>query len=200
MAGTVAKILRGFAGLVLLLFAGWLLSLGLVLAAASRPNLQSADAIVVLGAAQYNGRPSPVFKARLDHAIELYRQGMAHTLVFTGGVGKGDTVSEGEVARRYALRHGVKDAAILVEREGSTSAASMRAAAELMQQNGLSSALIVSDSYHMLRVELLARRMGIKPYRAPAPNSPIDRAPHTRLRYVLRESFLLPATALLPRR
>lgn len=199
MAGTAGRILRWFAGLVLLVFSGWLLSLGLVLAAASRPNLKTADAIVVLGAAQYNGRPSPVFKARLDYAIELYQLGMAQTLVFTGGVGKGDTVSEGEVARRYAMRHGVKDAAILVEREGSTSAASMRAAAELMQLNGLESALIVSDSYHMLRVELLARRMGIKPYRAPAPNSPIDRVPHARMRYVLRESFLLPATAFLPR-
>lgn len=184
----------------MLLLAGWLLSLGLVLAAGSRPNLQAADAIVVLGAAQYNGRPSPVFKARLDHAIELYRQGLAQTLVLTGGVGKGDTVSEGEVARRYALRHGVDDAAILVEREGLTSAASMRAAADLMQQYDLETALIVSDSYHMLRVELLARRMGIKPYRAPAPNSPIDRVPQARLRYVLRESFLLPATAFLPRR
>lgn len=200
MASTAGRVLRWSAGLVLLLLAGWLLSLGLVLAAGSRPNLQAADAIVVLGAAQYNGRPSPVFKARLDHAIELYRQGLAQTLVLTGGVGKGDTVSEGEVARRYALRHGVDDAAILVEREGLTSAASMRAAADLMQQYNLETALIVSDSYHMLRVELLARRMGIKPYRAPAPNSPIDRVPQARLRYVLRESFLLPATAFLPRR
>jgi len=184
----------------LLLFAGWLLSLGLVLAAASRPNLHEADAIVVLGAAQYNGRPSPVFKARLDYALELYRQGYAPRLVLTGGVGKGDTVSEGEVARRYALRRGVDDAAMLVEREGLTSAASMKAAADLMHENGLESALIVSDSYHMLRVELLARRMGIKPYRAPTPNSPIDRVPETRMKYVLRESFLLTATAFLPRR
>lgn len=200
MAGTVRKILRWCTGVVLLAFAGWLLCLGLVLAAAARPNLHPADAIVVLGAAQYNGRPSPVFRARLDHAIDLYNRGLAHRLVFTGGVGRGDTISEGEVGRRYALRHGVDDAAILVEREGITSAASMRAAAELMQQNGLESALIVSDSYHMLRVEVLARRMGIKPYRAPAPNSPIDRVPQTRMRYILRESFLLPATAFLPRR
>lgn len=174
----------------------WATSVLLILYTGSRPVIRKADAILVLGAAQYNGRPSPVLKARLDHALSLFDQGLAKKMVFTGGVGAGDTVSEGEVARRYALKHDVPAAAILVERHGLTSAESVAAAAALMREKGLHSALVVSDSYHMLRLELLARRSGIRPYRAPAP-SPIDRARRTRVRYVLRESVLYPATAIL---
>lgn len=169
----------------------------MVLYAGARPVLRPADTILVLGAAQYNGRPSPVLKARLDHAVSLYRQGYSGRLVMTGGVGAGDTLSEGEVARRYAIAQGVPDTVILVEREGVTSAESMANAAELMQAHGLVSALIVSDSYHMLRLELLARRLGIRPYRAPTPSAPIDRSVGERRRYVLRESVLFPAEAIL---
>ena len=189
--------LRWLTGAVLLICALWLATVGLILYAGGRPNVQNADAILVLGAAQWNGKPSPVFKARLDHAIELYRQQRAPYLVLTGGVGRGDTLSEGEVALRYALRNGVEAGHILVERDGLTTAESMKAAALLMEASGLHSAIIVSDSYHMLRVELLARRVGIKPYRAPAPNSPIDRSNSERWHYIMRESLLVPATALM---
>ena len=175
----------------------WALTIMLVLMAGARPTLHEADAILVLGAAQYNGRPSPVLKARLDHAIELYEDGLSGHVIVTGGVGAGDTLSEGEVARRYAIEHGVPDSLILVDREGVTSAESMDAATALMRENGWTSALLVSDSYHMLRLELLARLGGIRPYRAPAPASPIDRDAATHRRYVLRESVLLPAQAIL---
>jgi uncharacterized SAM-binding protein YcdF (DUF218 family) len=174
----------------------WATCVLLILYTGSRPVIRNADAILVMGAAQYNGRPSPVLKARLDHAIGLFHKGLAGKIVFTGGVGAGDTVSEGEVARRYALKHDVPAEAILVERHGQTSAESVAAAASLMRAKGLRSALVVSDSYHMLRLELLVRRAGIRPYRAPAA-SPIDRARRTRMRYVLRESVLFPATAIL---
>ena len=179
-------------------FALWALTIILVLMAGALPALRRSDAILVLGAAQYNGRPSPVLKARLDHALTLYGRGLAQRLIFTGGVGAGDTLSEAEVARRYAIKQGVADSAILVERLGVTSAQSMGAAAALMHANGLHTALVVSDSYHMLRLELLARRAGIRPYRAPAPNAPIDMGTRsTRLRYLLRESVLFPATVVL---
>jgi uncharacterized SAM-binding protein YcdF (DUF218 family) len=176
----------------------WLLSVALVLAAGALPAEREADAIIVLGAAQYNGRPSPVLRARLDHALHLHDRGLAPRLLFTGGVGTGDTLSEGEVSRRYAVRHGVADSLILVERQGVTSAQSVGAAAALMRAHGLETALVVSDSYHMLRLELLVRRAGIRPYRAPVPDAPIDRAAReVRWRYVLRESVLFPATAVL---
>lgn len=174
----------------------WATSVLLILYTGARPAIRKADAIMVLGAAQYNGRPSPVYQARLDHAIRLFHDGLAQRMVFTGGVGAGDTVSEGEVGRRYAIKHDVPDQAIMVERHGVTSAESVAAAASLMREKGLRTALIVSDSYHMLRLELLARRAGIRPFRAPAA-SPIDRARRQRIRYVLRESVLFPATALL---
>jgi len=186
-------LLAALAGLA----AFWFASIGAIWLAGRRPALRHADAIVVLGAAQYNGRPSPVFKARLDHALALFRQRWADRLIVTGGVGQGDTLSEGEVARRYAIENGVPDSLILVEREGATSAASIEAAAALMRQAGLASALLVSDSYHMLRLELLARRAGIRPYRAPAPEAPIERDAATFRWYILRESLLLPAAAVL---
>ena len=178
-------------------FVLWLAALGLVLLAGAWPQLRPADSILVLGAAQYNGRPSPVLEARLQHALDLYDRGYARRMIFTGGVGARDTLSEGEVSRRYAVEHGVPDSVILVERQGVTSAESMGAAAALMRASGLRSALVVSDSYHMMRLDVLARRAGIRPYRAPAPRAPIDRTRNTRWQYVLRESILFPATAIL---
>ncbi|MGH7574192.1 MAG: YdcF family protein [Longimicrobiales bacterium] len=175
----------------------WAGSLALVLLAGSRPVLRNADAIIVLGAAQYDGRPSPVFKARIDHALELYDANYAPRLIFTGGMGAGDTVSEGEVGRQYALRRGVPDSVILVDRASTTSAQSISVAASLMREHGLDRALLVSDSYHMLRLALLARRAGITAFRAPTPSGPIDRSARVRRRYVLRESVLFPVTAIL---
>jgi uncharacterized SAM-binding protein YcdF (DUF218 family) len=183
---------------VLSVAALWLSSLALVMLAGAVPNERRADAILVLGAAQYNGRPSPVLRARLDHALDLYDRGLAPRLIFTGGIGTGDTLSEAEVSRRYAVRHGVPDTLILLERQGVTSAQSVGAAAALMRAHDLETALVVSDSYHMLRIELLVRRSGIRPYRSPAADAPIDLATRsTRWRYLLRESVLFPATAVL---
>jgi uncharacterized SAM-binding protein YcdF (DUF218 family) len=181
-------------GAVLLL---WVASLVLVVAAGAWPTIGQADAILVLGAAQYNGRPSPVYQARLDHALLLYDQGFAPHLIVTGGVGRGDTLSEGEVGRRYALDHGVPADAILVEREGVTSAESVKAAAALMRGYEMRTALVVSDPFHMMRLEVLTRRAGIRPRRAPTPTSRITRESHLWGRYVLRESVLFPAAALL---
>src|SRR5690606_2113126 len=118
----------------------------------SRDEARRSDAIVVLGAAQYDGRPSPVLKGRLDHAVALYCDSLATRMILTGGVGVGDTVSEAEVGRRYVIGQGVSPEAILVERGGLSSVASMRAVADVMRNNGLSSAILVSDPFHMLRL------------------------------------------------
>jgi len=189
--------LRGCAGLLLAGLVLWAATVVLIVAAGSRPQLERADAILVLGAAQYNGRPSPALRARLDHALALYRRGLAHRIILTGGVGVGDTLSEAEVARRYVVAHGVPAAATLMERQGATSAESVGAAAALMRAHGLRTALVVSDRYHMARLELLARRAGFRPFRAPTPGDTLARASGLHWRYVLRESVLFPATALL---
>jgi uncharacterized SAM-binding protein YcdF (DUF218 family) len=133
-----------------------------------------ADAIVVLGTAQYNGRPSPALQARLDHAIALYLEGDAPWFITTGGNQPGDWTTEAEVGRKYAIAHGVPAAAILYENKGGTTYESMVSVRALMAAHGLSSALFVSDRSHMLRVLLLARDQGIVAWSSPTETSPDD--------------------------
>jgi uncharacterized SAM-binding protein YcdF (DUF218 family) len=187
---------RGFAATVLLAAFGWGLALLSVFLFGRRDEARPVDAIVVLGAAQYDGRPSPVLKARLDHALTLYDAGLAEHLILTGGVGVGDTVSEAEVGRRYAIREGVAEEAILIERVGLSSEESMVAVADLMRQNRLETALLVSDPFHMLRLRLLAARLGVRAYSSPTRVSPIFLGSGEEWRHVLRESMILPSVLL----
>ena len=154
---------------------------------------RTTDAIIVLGAAQYDGRPSPVLRSRVDHAIDLYERGLAEYIIFTGGVGVGDTVSEAEVSRRYAITQGVASGRILIERDGLSSGESMREAARLMGRHGIDSALLVSDPFHMLRLRFLAYRLGIRAYSSPTRTSPIARGSPEEWRQIVRESFILPS-------
>lgn len=190
------RFLRGLLALVPAVLYLWGLAFLSVFSFGTRDEATSADAIVVLGAAQYDGRPSPVLKGRLDHAVSLYRDGMAERLILTGGVGVGDTVSEAEVGRRYVIRQGVDAEAVLLERGGLSSVASMRAVADVMSANDLRSALLVSDPFHMLRLRLLAATMGIRAYSSPTPFSPIDEGSTEEWRYILRETLILPSLAL----
>lgn len=186
-------------GLVLLAFAAWLLSLCAVLLYEHRDSTQPAAAIVVLGAAQYVGHPSPVLKARLDHAVQLWRRGLAPKLVLTGGRGDGDTTSEAAVGRRYAIRQGVPDTAILVETRGRTTSQSMQGVATIMSRQPARSVILVSDPFHMLRLEILARRFGLTPYTSPTRTSPISANPGEAFRYAIGESVKVPYTLLFER-
>lgn len=146
----------------------WVVSLGTVLTWGLQDDAQHADAIVVLGAAQYRGKPSPVLRSRLDHAVGLWRRGLAARMVLTGGIGEGDSVSEAAAGRAYVASLGVPDSALLLENEGRTSSQSLRAATELLRAHRLGSAILVSDPFHMLRLEILARRFGLEPFTSPA--------------------------------
>jgi uncharacterized SAM-binding protein YcdF (DUF218 family) len=157
------------------------------------------DAIVVLGAAHYDGRPSPVFRARLDHAVELYLNGTAPILVVTGGRAPGDRIAEAEVAHRYAVRSGVPETAILSEQEGHDTLSSLRNAAALMRRNGIERALFVSDRTHMLRVLRIASDLGITAYGSPTRTSPVDRDDRARAEAVMRELAALAAYLALGR-
>jgi len=128
-----------------------------------------ADVIVVLGAAEYRGKPSPVLKARLNHALLLYMKGLAPYLLTTGGSGGDPTFTEGEVGRAYLAEHGVKSEAIIAESEGATTAQSVSAAAETMRRMGLHSCIVVSDGYHIYRVKRLLQAQGIRVYGSPRP-------------------------------
>ena len=130
---------------------------------------QPADAIVVLGAAEYRGKPSPVLQGRLNHALLLYLRGLAPYLLTTGGAGGDPRYTEGEVGRDYLVQHGVPPEAILVEPEGSTTAQSLEAAAEIMHSMNLHSCVVVSDGYHIYRVKRLLQARGIKVYGSPRP-------------------------------
>ena len=173
-------------------FALWLISASAVMVWSSRDEAQPANAIVVLGAAQYAGKPSPVLRARLDHALALWQRHLAQLLILTGGTGTGDTTSEAAVGRTYAIRHGVPDTVILMETEGRTTSESMRAVAAMLEARGLQTALLVSDPFHMLRLRILARRFGFTPYTSPMRTSPISPNREERWKYIFSESIKAP--------
>lgn len=188
------------------LLAGWLVCLSAILAWSFRSSDESADAIVVLGAAQYSGRPSPVLRARLDHALGLWSAHRAPRIVFTGGRRAGDMISEAAAGRRFAVRRGVPTNAILMEAAGRTSLASMHGAAVLLKSRSDSihvpmaarpRVLLVSDPFHMLRLDVLARLHGLTPLPSPTQTSPISANRSVALEYVLRESIALPADVML---
>jgi uncharacterized SAM-binding protein YcdF (DUF218 family) len=185
---------------VVVAFALWIISATAVLVWSSRDEARPAQAIVVLGAAQYAGKPSPVLRARLDHALELWNRHLASLLILTGGTGSGDTTSEAAVGRTYARRHGVPDSAILVETEGRTTSESMRAVAGMLEVRGLQSALLVSDPFHMLRLRILARRFGFTPYTSPTRTSPISPNREERWKYIFSESLKAPLAFFFERK
>ncbi len=170
----------------------WLVSVGCVLTWGVQNDAQKADAIIVMGAAQYRGKPSPVLRARIDHAITLWQRGYAPLLVLTGGTGTGDTASEAAVGRVYAMTHGVPDSAILLENEGRSSSESLKAAVAILHARRLSTAVVVSDPFHMLRLEILGRRFGIDPYTSPALPTPGTRRLLHQWGNLLTESFKAP--------
>ena len=148
---------------------------------------EAADAIVVLGAAQYDGRPSPVFQARLDHAIELWLAGHAPVLVMTGGGQEGDRTTEAATGRDYAISRGVPADAILMEDRGRSTQESLEAVAEILAGEKAGATIFVSDRLHMLRVMRLAKDLGIDAYGSPATDSPSDATLDRRVDATLHE-------------
>ena len=153
----------------------------------NRDERPPADAIVVMGAAQYDGRPSPVFAARLDHAIELFHAGIAPRLIVTGGKREGDRTTEAASARIYAVQHDVPDEAILAEDTSRTTLQSIRRVAGIMRDEGIDSAVFVSDPSHMLRVLRMASDEGITAYGSPTRSSPVENDAVRRLDAIVHE-------------
>ena len=146
-----------------------------------------ADAIVVMGAAQYDGRPSPLFAARLDHALELYRAGVAPRIIVTGGKEIGDRTTEGASGRAYAISHGVPANAILTEEDSRNTLESIRAVKAVLRSHGIANAVFVSDRPHMLRVLRMAADEGITAWGSPTGTSPIERDALRRVDATLHE-------------
>jgi uncharacterized SAM-binding protein YcdF (DUF218 family) len=137
----------------------------------ARDEARPADAILVLGAAEYRGRPSPVLKARLDHALDLWSRKLAPAVITTGGAGGDPDFTEGGVGRSYLISHNVPAEAIIVEPEGETTAHSIAAAGEIMQRMGLRSCILVSDGYHIYRAKKMMESRGITVYGSPRQSS-----------------------------
>jgi uncharacterized SAM-binding protein YcdF (DUF218 family) len=153
----------------------------------NRDERPTADVIVVMGAAQYDGRPSPIFAARLDHAIDLFHDGVAPRLIVTGGKAEGDRTTEAASAQIYAVQRDVPDEAILVEDQSRTTLQSIRLVATLMADRGLETAVFVSDPSHMLRVLRMASDAGITAYGSPTRTSPLERDALRRIDAIVHE-------------
>ena len=154
---------RTFAYTLAGIFAGcFLLAYVQVWRQANRDEAGPADVIVVFGAAEYRGHPSPVLKARIDHALELYRRGLAPHIITTGGHGGDREFTEGEVGRSYLARNNVPSEMVLVEGEGDTTMESAAAVAEIMDRMRMRSCIVVSDGYHIYRVKKMLEERGIR--------------------------------------
>ena len=155
---------------------------------ASRQEIHSADAIVVFGAAEYSGRPSPVYRARLDHAFDLFQQGMAPVVITTGGAAADPSYSEGGVGHDYLMHRGIPDSSLIAETQGSDTAQSAERIAVIMRANHMHSCVAVSDAYHVFRIRKLLEHEGMQVYVSPRPDS----RPHSlwqRMEAVLREAI-----------
>ena len=178
----------------------WTAALALVLLAAafgsvahtvvrdsSKQELQPAAAIIVFGAAEYDGRPSPVFRARLDHADTLFRQGLAPVVITTGGHAADPKFSEGGVGHDYLMRKGVPESALIAETQASDTAESAQRVAVIMRANHMNSCIAVSDAYHMFRIRKLVEHQGMQVFLAPRPDS-VPKSAWQRVVAVMRES------------
>jgi uncharacterized SAM-binding protein YcdF (DUF218 family) len=166
-------LVRRLVVLVALLYLGatflevWLVS--------QRDGAVQSQAIVVMGAAQYDGRPSPVLRARLDHAIELYEQELAPLVIVTGGRREGDRMTEASASARYLIRNGVPDSSIRREVNGTDTYESLAASRRFLAREGVSEVILVTDAYHAARVAATAREVGLSPRTSPVGGAPISR-------------------------
>lgn len=155
-------------------------------------ELHPADAIVVFGAAEYSGHPSPVYRARLDHAFDLFQKGLAPVVITSGGAALDPRYNEGGVGHDYLMHRGIPDASLIEETQGSDTAQSAKRIGVIMRTNGMHSCIAVSDAYHVFRIKKMLEHESMKVYVAPRPES----IPHgwpARTEAVLREavSYLL---------
>jgi len=184
---------------LVLLVAGWAAIVTDVVVTGAREGAAPADAIAVLGAAQYNGRPSPVFRARLDKAAALFRAGDAPVVLVTGGIGNRDTVSEAEVGRRYLVVHGLPPDAVTALPPSATTVASVTQLGAWFRGRPGRRVVLVSDAFHLLRLRILARRQGLVPFTSPARGSPISANFRANAAYVAAEGLKVPVAWLFYR-
>jgi uncharacterized SAM-binding protein YcdF (DUF218 family) len=154
---------------------------------ANLDEARRADAIVVFGAAEYAGRPSPVYRARLDHAFDLFQRGLAPLVITTGGAGADPKFSEGGVGRDYLSHRGIPDRCLIAETQSDDTAESAQRVSAILRANNMHVVVAVSDAYHIFRIKRLMRRNGVTAYGSPRPGS-VPRTFGAKLAASLRES------------
>lgn len=178
--------LLALAAVAFLAYLGWICVR--IVREASLQEVHPADAIVVFGAAEYSGKPSPVYRARLDHAFDLFNRGVAPVVITTGGAAADPSYSEGGVGHEYLMHRGIPDADLIAETQGSDTAQSAKRIGVIMRTNHMRSCVAVSDEYHMFRIRKLLEHEGVQVFVAPRPDSR-PRAEWQRAYAVLREAF-----------
>jgi len=159
-----------------------------IVRAAEESPAHGADTLVIFGAAEYAGRPSPVYKARLDHGFDLFQKGMAPVVITTGGAGEDPDFNEGGVGRDYLVRRGIPEKDLIAETQGSDTAQSARRVANIMRVNGMHNCIAVSDAYHVFRIRALLEHEGVRAEVAPRPDSR-PRTAWQRFVAVMREAM-----------
>jgi len=159
-----------------------------IVSSAREAPAHTADAIVVFGAAEYAGRPSPVYRARLDHAFDLFQKGLAPVVITTGGAAQDPDFSEGGVGRDYLSRRGIPEKNLIAETQSSDTAQSAIRVANIMRANGMKRCIAVSDAYHVFRIRALLEYEGVPTEVAPRPDS-LPRSRWQRFTAVVRESM-----------
>jgi len=181
------RIWARFLGMLVAVALAWVAAVyWLVSRQADQDESRQAEAIVVFGAAEYSGHPSPIYRARLDHAYTLFRKGMAPLIITTGGAAEDPSFSEGGVGRDYLVSRGVPDGDIIAETQSSDTSQSAARVANILRANGMHSCLAVSDGYHMFRVKQMLERQAITVYASPRPDSKLP-SRWERIRVKLRE-------------
>lgn len=188
MGSILIKVGRSMLLAAVIAAGGWLVLLGEIVRFAERDETRPADAAIVLGAAVRREYPTPIFRERINHAIDLYHDGVVDTVIFTGGVGWGDTVSEAAVARRYAIDRGVDPNAILIEERSTNTIENLTFAYQVAQGRDLETFLIVSTPYHMKRALWITHDLGMDAYSSPT-RSIRWRSDRTRRRALIQESI-----------
>ena len=181
--------IRGIVGIVAALVLAWLIFLATsIVFFASSSDAEPADAAVVLGAAVWDDRPSPVFVERINHAVELYKRGQVDKLILTGGVGVADAQAESVVAREYAVGQGVVATDILIETESHITYENLLSAKSIMEKNRIGRILVVSDPLHMRRAITMAHDLGIDAHPSPTPTTRY-RTWRSQIPFLLREVY-----------
>ncbi|HZR28788.1 MAG TPA: YdcF family protein [Terriglobales bacterium] len=177
---------RFFWRFLVLLLVAFLIYCGLLFRRIARQSgmdeARAADVIVVLGAAEYGGRPSPVYRARLEHAAELYEKGLAAFVITSGGPGGELHFSEGQVGRDYLKEHGIPESQLIAETQSHDTNESSQRVAAIMRANGMKTCIAVSDGYHMYRVKEMLQSQGVEVYGSPrAETKPLSFVQHSRV-------------------